>query len=169
MLPEIFKEPGWKELRLDINPAVQPDIVASITDMPKVATESVDGIWSSHNLEHLYPHEVQSALREFYRVLKSGGFALIAVPDIQSVAERVASDKLEEVLYVSPAGPISPIDILYGLRTALANGNLFMAHNTGFTATTLGNALMAAGFIKVSVKRDEHYNLWATAEKNVNI
>lgn len=164
-LHKTFQGPEWRELRLDINPAVNPDIVASMTDMPQVLSESVDAIWSSHNLEHLYPHEVPLALKEFYRVLKPGGTTLIALPDLQRVAEAVASDRLEDVLYNSPAGPISPIDIIYGYRPSLSAGNLYMAHKTGFTAKTIGQHLLSAGFTTVSVKGDEYYNLWATAVK----
>jgi predicted SAM-dependent methyltransferase len=43
--------------------------------MKAVASESVDAIFSSHNIEHLYPHEVPVALAEFIRVLKPGLFA----------------------------------------------------------------------------------------------
>jgi predicted SAM-dependent methyltransferase len=64
-----FRSDGWRELRLDINPAVEPDIIASMTQMDAVASGSVDAVWSSHNLEHPYAHEVPLALAEFYRVL----------------------------------------------------------------------------------------------------
>ena len=37
-----------------------------------------------------------------------------------------------------------------------------MAHNTGFTSTSLGNALAHAGFVEVLVKRDK-FDLWALA------
>jgi len=60
-----FNTPEWQELRLDIDPEVQPDIMASMLEMTPVATASVDAIFSSHNIEHLYPHEVPVALREF--------------------------------------------------------------------------------------------------------
>jgi predicted SAM-dependent methyltransferase len=149
-----FRAPGWREVRYDIDPAVRPDIVGSITDMAAIATASVDAVWSSHNVEHLYAHEVPVALAEFHRVLKPGGFALITLPDLQKVAELVAADGLEDVAYVSPAGPIHPLDMLYGWRRSIAEGNLFMAHHTGFTARTLDQALRRAGF-----------NFWARGTK----
>ena len=65
-----FHGPEWREIRLDLDPAVRPDIVCSITDMSPVAADCVDAIWSSHNLEHLQRHEVPLALAEFVRVLK---------------------------------------------------------------------------------------------------
>ena len=158
-----FPRGEWNELRLDIDPGVAPDIQASITDMPMVPDASVDAVWSAHNLEHLAPHEVSVALAEFFRVVRPGGFVLVTVPDLQQVASLVADDKLEDAAYISAMGPIAPLDMLYGLRQALANGNHFMAHRTGYTATTLDSAFTRAGFTPVRVIRDGHFALWATA------
>ena len=162
-LHETFRGQDWREVRLDINPAVSPDIVASMTNMEGVADAAFEAVYSSHNLEHLHPHEVATALAEFRRVLKPYGFALITVPDLQQVAEYVAADKAEETVLMTNKGPITPLDILYGFRPFLANGNLFMAHNFGFTASTLRAALLEAGFADVAVERDGEFNLWAMA------
>ncbi len=62
-----FNTPDWTELRLDIDASVAPDIIGTMTDMSAVADASVDAIFSSHNIEHLYPHEVPVALAEFLR------------------------------------------------------------------------------------------------------
>jgi SAM-dependent methyltransferase len=161
-----FRGAGWKEVRVDIDVAVKPDIVASITDLRVVPSTSVDAVWSSHSLEHLYAHEVPAALQEFRRVLKSGGFALITVPDLQQVAQLIAADKLDEPAYVSPSGPVAPLDILYGYRPLLAKGQKFMAHHTGFTRKTLGQALLGARFEMVRIWTDDQRNLWAAAYKN---
>lgn len=161
-----FQGEEWRELRLDIDPAVEPDIVGTMTDMSAVADSSVDAIYSSHNIEHLYPHEVSFALAEFRRVLKVDGFAVITCPDLQSVAALIAQDKLTEPAYVSPAGPIAPLYILYGLRTAMAAGNLYMAHRCGFTMRVLMGTLQAAGFQRVAGKqRTQTFDLWALATK----
>ena len=163
-LPTAFFAPdAWREVRLDIDPGVAPDIVASITDMATVDSGSVDAVWSAHNLEHLFAHEVPLALAEFRRVLRLGGFALVTMPDLQRAAELVAQDRLDEPAYLSPAGPIAPLDMLFGHGAAIAAGNHFMAHRTGFTARTLEGALRRAGFGMVRVVRDESFALWATA------
>ncbi len=162
-LHETFRGPDWKELRLDINPKVNPDIVASITDMSPVADASCDALYSSHNLEHLHPHEVQPALREFRRVLRPYGFALITLPDLTQVAECIARGEEEKPVLMTNRGPITPLDILYGFRPFLEAGNLFMAHNFAFTAATLKAALLEAGFAQAHVERDGEFNLWATA------
>lgn len=118
------------------------------------ALRLIDAVFSSHNIEHLHPHEVAPALLEMRRVLKPIGFLLITLPDLQEVARHVAEGRLEDCLYMSPMGPISPLDILYGHRPSLAAGNLFMTHRTGFTGGTLAAALIGAGFAAAVVQRN---------------
>jgi len=159
-----FNRDHWRELRLDIDESVQPDLVGTMTDMSAVGSASVDAVFSSHNIEHLYPHEVPLALAEFKRVLKPEGFVVITCPDLQSVCELIAQDKLTEPAYESPAGPIAPLDILYGHRPPMAAGNLYMAHRCGFTQKVLIGTLQAAGFPTVAaVRRAPAFDLWALA------
>lgn len=160
-----FNTEEWQELRLDIDPAVKPDIVGTMLDMSAVENTSVDAIFSSHNIEHLYPHEVPAALAEFKRVLKPDGFVVITCPDLQSVAALIAEDKLTEAAYTAPAGPIAPLDILYGHRPQLAAGNLYMAHRCGFTKKVLSGTLQSAGFSSVATTRrtTPFFDLWAVA------
>lgn len=157
-----FQPQDWQEVRLDIDAAAQPDIVADITDMKMVESGSFDAVYSSHNLEHLYPHQVPVALGEFRRVLRPEGYALILLPDLRSVAKRIAEDKLEDILYQSPAGPVAPLDVLYGFRPSLARGQLYMAHKTGFTAKTLASTLARSGFATVLCATvEKRYEVWA--------
>jgi protein O-GlcNAc transferase len=161
-----FQTPEWKELRLDIDSANEPDIVGSMLNMESVADDSVDAIYSSHNIEHVYAHEVSLVLKEFVRVLKPDGFLIVTCPDLQTVAQLVADDKLTEAAYQSPAGPITPLDILYGHRPALAQGNHFMAHKCGFTLKVLLATLRENGFTSWAGKRRPlAFDLWAIASK----
>lgn len=160
----VFPAEDWRELRLDIDPAAEPDIVASMTDMPAVPDGSVDAVWSSHNLEHLDAHEVPRALREFLRVLRPGGHLLLIVPDLQAVATLVAADRVDEPLYQSGVGQVYPLDVLYGFGPALATGNRFMAHRTGFTPRMLGALLQGVGFEPAAIwRRAEAYELQVRA------
>lgn len=162
-----FNSDAWSELRFDIDESVKPDLIGTMTDMSAVADESVDAIFSSHNIEHLYPHEVPLALSEFLRVLKPEGFLVVTCPDLQSVCALVAADKLTEAAYTAPAGPIAPLDILYGHRPPMARGNLYMAHRCGFTRKVLTGTLQAAGFKMIAAKaRPAAFDLWAIASKN---
>jgi SAM-dependent methyltransferase len=150
-LHQRFRGPEWREIRVDLDPNVEPDLVASITDLHPIAEGSVDAVWSSHNLEHLSAHEVPLALREFFRVLRPAGIVLITLPDLQQVAEFIVADKLEEVAYESAVGPITPLDCVFGLGKDIAAGRTLMAHRTGFTATTLRKHLERAGFGNVRI------------------
>lgn len=148
-----FAPPAWEEVRLDIDPQWKPDIVASITDLSGIQAESFDAIYSSHNIEHLYAHEALQALREFRRVLNGDGFALIITPDLRSIAEAIIEVGAEAPLYESPAGTVTAVDMLYGMRAKVAEGNAFMAHRTGFTSETLFRWFMRAGFGAASTAR----------------
>jgi hypothetical protein len=160
---------GWKEVRFDIDPSAKPDLIGTMTNMASVDSGTMDALFSSHNVEHLYPHEVPLAFAEFRRVLKDDGFAVITCPDLQSVARLVAEDKLTEIAYHSPGGPITPLDILFGHGASLYRGNLYMAHHVGFTRKVLHATLEAAGFPSVaSLARGyaPYFDLWALASRS---
>jgi len=104
----------------------------------------------------------EAALREFRRVLKPAGLALITLPDLQSIAHRIVEADALEPAYVSQLGPITPLDMLYGFLPALAGGNLYMAHHTAFTGRTLLAHLAQAGFAySVAQRHVSAYSLWA--------
>ena len=146
----------YKETRLDISETNKPDIVANMTDMGDIG--EFDAVFCQHALEHLYPHEVPVALSEFRRVLKTGGSAMVFVPDLEDVKPT------EEVILMSPAGPITGLDMIYGYRKVLKEMP-HMAHNTGFIEDTLNKAFVDAGFSKVHTKRMGNYNLMAVGLK----
>lgn len=164
-----FNTSEWEELRLDIDPSVRPDFLGSMVDMSVINAGSVNAIFSSHNIEHLYPFEVPKALKEFQRVLAKDGFLVLTCPDLQSVCKLIAEDQLTDTAYMSPAGPITPLDILYGFRPSLSKGDLYMAHRCGFTRKVLHATLKASGFESVVTyarPRSPFFDLWALATKN---
>lgn len=165
-LHKSYRNDGWEEVRFDLEAELEPDIVGDMCDMHMIDDESFDAIWTSHTLEHVYPHQVTTTLNEFFRVLKKGAHALVTMPNIQKVAAEVAKGNLEEPLYESVSGPICAIDIMYGWRHALSKGTYSMAHKTGFTPKTLTNHLEKAGFINIQTQ-EEGWNLWAVAHKAV--
>ncbi len=137
--------------------------MGSILDIERsFEPQSFDVIWSSHVLEHLYAHEIFPTLCQFHRVLKSDGFALIMSPDLEAVAHFIVEQGVAAVAYNSPAGPIRPLDMLYGHSRAIEDGHIHMAHRTGFTAERLGNLLLMAGFQTVSVTT-ENFEVCALA------
>ena len=161
-----FANYNWKEIRFDIDPNAKPDIIGTIKDMKAVSDNSVDAIYSAHNIEHVFCHEVAQVLSEFKRVLKADGFALITCPDLTYVCELISQGKLLEPAYESRGGPISPIDIVYGHRASIAAGKHYMAHKCGFTPKVLNESLIDAGFKQVASRsRKSGYDIWAFATK----
>jgi predicted SAM-dependent methyltransferase len=141
--------PAWlgekyDEIRLDIDPDVQPDIVASMTHLGDIGP--FDLVYTTHCLEHLYPDEVPVALEEIRRVLKPGGGAIIIVPDLEGIKAT------DDVVYESPAGPITGHDMIYGMAAMVAD-NRYMAHRCGFVRESLDRALASAGFARRDVAR----------------
>lgn len=162
-LHPMFSGPAWNEVRVDIDPTVEPDIVASLTDLGVVASGSVQAVWCSHSLEHLCAHEVGPALAEFRRVLASDGFALIRSPDLEAVLTVAAEEGLDHLVYRSPAGPVTALDMIYGHAPSIARDKPHMRHGTGFTVRRLGRVLEDAGFARVCVGRTSDFTVWGAA------
>lgn len=152
--------PDWaheyRETRVDIDPSHNPDIVADMRELGEIG--QFHAIACNHALEHLEIDDAIKALVEFRRVLMPGGFAVVFVPDTEDIEAN------EDVLFVSPAGPITGLDLIHGMRSLLAD-NPYMAHKTCFTRETLENAFKKAGFGVVEVKRMEYHNLMCVAIK----
>ncbi|HUO54730.1 MAG TPA: methyltransferase domain-containing protein [Rhodoblastus sp.] len=161
-IPACFAPDQWQEVRLDIDPAARPDIVASLSNMRgKVADASFDALYSSHAIEHLFAHEVIPAFAEFRRVIKPNGFALVTCPDLAMIARYLLQHGAEAIAYESPAGPIRPIDMIFGHSRSIAEGRVAMAHRTGFTPARLARVALAAGFGEVRAIEGDYFDMWA--------
>jgi hypothetical protein len=161
-----FNDASWQEIRFDIDPACAPDILGTIVDMSQVSDASVEAIFSAHSIEHVYAHEVPRVIKEFWRILADDGFVVLTCPDLQSICQEVARDRLLEPLYTSESGPIAPLDVLYGHRPSIAAGRHHMAHKCGFTYSTLSGSFFSCGFRKVyGGRRPQAFDLWIIACK----
>lgn len=149
-IPEHYS--NWNHLVLDIDPRGGADIVCDARELLMQAADQYDAVYCSHNLEHYYHHEVPRVLAGFLHVLKPGGFAEIRVPDLVTVMKKMIQEDLdlENQLYVSPAGPITVRDVIYGSAKLIEqSGNDFMLHKTGFSHKSLGDSLHQAGFREI--------------------
>ncbi|MCB2015252.1 MAG: methyltransferase domain-containing protein [Sphingobium sp.] len=162
-LPQMFA--SWRHVRVDVDPEVRPDVVADITDLSPFNDNFADALWTAHCVEHLYQHQVVSALQGFLRILKPEGYAIVTVPDVQTIAKYVVEDKLHETIYDSPAGPISAHDVIFGHSRSVEQGNLHMAHRTAFTPSSLIDALQTAGFADFVISRRPNFELVAIGRK----
>ena len=70
VVPAMFEH--WRQLRVDVDPEVDPDVLADITDLSAIPSGFADAVWTAHCVEHLYIHQVPQALAEFRQGLGSG-------------------------------------------------------------------------------------------------
>jgi len=162
-LPAMFDT--WQRLRVDADPLAAPDLVADIVDLSAIASGSADAVWAAHCVEHVYAHQLRPAFSEFHRILNPDGFACILVPDLQAIARYIIEDRLHEVIYNSPAGPVTAHDILFGFGPAIAAGHWRMAHRCGFTPAVMLRRLGEIGFGETVLRRRPNLELAAIVSK----
>lgn len=138
-----FPAAEWQEIRLDVAGEVEPDIVADIRAIP-LEDECLDAVYTSHTLEHLPESGVRQALGEFRRILKPEGQLVIRVPDLAIVAREIVEGRMTEKLYDSAAGPVRPLDMLFGMQVWVDRSE-WMGHRMGFTLRSLADMLGEAG------------------------
>lgn len=154
-IPE--KYGGWDHILLDVDDGPDVDLVLDAREMVNrisVPSEGYDVVYCAHNLEHYYDHDVPKVLMGFVRWLKPGGEVHIIVPNLgQLICDMIDLQiDLEDVLYQSDAGPITPLDVMFGFRKEIEeSGQDYYAHKTGFTARRLHKCLEKAGFKDVTV------------------
>ena len=89
-----------------------------------IEDESFDFVYSSHCLEHMY--DVQTALKNWFRVVRKGGFLILAIPhrDLyekkKSLPSRWNSDH-KHMFLIGKAEPPDTLDIVEEIRAALNN------------------------------------------------
>jgi hypothetical protein len=131
---------NWKEIRVDGYENDTADIITSIVDLEKIPSNSVDCVWASHVVEHNYWHDLPMVFKSIMRVLKEDGFAIIRVPDIGSITNKIENGLLDTI-YETSGGPVSAIDMLYGHRRFVQTWGDGMCHKTGFTKTSMEQIL----------------------------
>lgn len=126
-----YKPDGF--LTVDLDASHHPDLVADVTDLSALASESVDEIMASHILEHLPWPESFRALSEWARVLRRGGALSISIPDLGLLAKLIADGK----------NTWHATGLLYGLGRL---HNRLEAHQFGYTRGMLIEMLESLGF-----------------------
>lgn len=173
-IPVRFKNDNWHEVRLDIDQRVNPDIVADIRDLSLVPSASYDAVFSPHNIEHLKYHEVDTALQNFYRIIKPTGFLVLLAPNLRRIAQFIVENDIDTPMLETGLGPIAPVDVLYGFRPWIRHGNDFMIHKTGFTPELLFRRLEENRFRKIvitvatsEIPLEHSFNMAAVAYKGL--
>ena len=124
------------------------DICWDITKGIPLESETMEGIYTEHCLEHISFLECQEAIKDFYRILKPKGIVRIIVPDGELYIDLYTRSKKGENVkfpYVSDEEkqngftPIMPVN-----RIFREHGHLF-----AYDAETLTMLLKNAGFTNI--------------------
>jgi predicted SAM-dependent methyltransferase len=79
------RTPGWEVI--DANPGPCVDHVGNAADLSRFATATFTDVYASHVLEHFdYKDDLASTLKEWRRVLITGGTLHVSVPDLDILA-----------------------------------------------------------------------------------
>lgn len=124
----------WKKYPPRKKPEIQMDIRYPFNCPDNI----VDGIYSGHTLEHLWPDEAIRLLREFYRILKPTCWLRINIPDIEKYINFYIGKKSspEFLRFNTGCQAISTMTQNYG-------------HHSAWDVTLLTLTLKNTGFIKV--------------------
>ncbi len=101
---------------------------------------SVTAIFSSHVLEHLFPREAESLLKECCRVLEPAGVCRVVVPDLDQVVKSYGAD--------------NPNEFLRSIFEAAGRGNIKNAHHWGYTGNSLTRLMKDCGFQNAFVRQN---------------
>jgi predicted SAM-dependent methyltransferase len=116
---------------VDVIPEVNPTIVAPMWNIP-VADGEVTHIYSSHALEHVEKRMVIPTLKEWNRLLRSGGLVELRVPDLEWCCRNWLEHMTNDW----------HMDTIYGNQEH--EGEF---HKTGFTHAIMLNYLTQAGLV----------------------
>lgn len=117
-------------VRFDIREEANPDVVCDIRSIPEPA-EKYDIVYSSHALEHFSHKGVIGVLKEWLRILKTGGELRLILPNLEWACQQVA--KTGEISWFANC-------IFYGEQNYPKN-----FHASGFTQKVLHSLLEATG------------------------
>jgi SAM-dependent methyltransferase len=124
---------------------------------------SLDAVYASHLLEHLYADEARKLLRECFRVLRPGGVLRMVVPDLRAAVMDYLN-RTDSYDFQNSAGAATPADFLNSkllLRSSSSTqGNVFNriysqlkdfhSHKYMYDAKSLCAEFSKIGFVDVS-------------------
>lgn len=103
--PIIIRSPHSEWVNIDICDSHKPDFVLDYTKdlVPTFGEKFFDLVYSCHSIEHVpFPGGLESALSQFYQVLRPGGVLRIVVPDLMKVATKYVANQDLRDIFVGP-------------------------------------------------------------------
>ena len=137
--------PGY--VNVDVAPAragQKPDVICDLHELTPFEDETADEILAVHVVEHFWRWEVVDVLKEWMRVLKTGGPMILECPNLQSACQQFLRDP-EAFAGPGPEGQRT-MWVFYGdprWRDPL------MVHRWGYTPRSLGQVMAEAGLVDI--------------------
>ena len=126
-------------INIDTRKKCNPDLVCDIRKLP-YKSNSIGGIYALDVLEHIPRSLVLSTLEYWYNILKIGGFLILRLPNVKSIAQKYLSGKID-------CNEFSRL--IYGGQE---ENDLPNFHNSGFDKETLKELLNSVGFKELNGK-----------------
>lgn len=145
--------PGF--IHIDLADFPHIDYHHQISDLPMFKNGAVDLIYCCHAFEYFDREEAKKVLKEWHRVLKSGGILRLAVPDFEAIVKVYFKYKKN----LEHRGILGP---LYGrIAVKSKKGEKIIYHKTVYDFKSLKKALKEAGF-----KNIRRYDWRKTVHRN---
>jgi len=125
---------GW--VNIDLHGWHKPDIVSDITNLTALADNYAGYALAQDILEHVHRDRCSTALREWNRVLRTGGLLEVRVPDVIALAQLMQAPERQ-----SPDEQATLLKCMFGTQSYAGD-----FHYNGFTKVSLTHDLSEAGF-----------------------
>jgi len=136
---------GWRHLKgftnVDVDPKMKPDLVDNVTTLEAIKGSSVDYLMSQHLFEHLYTDEINTALKNWFRVLKAGGTLSIECPELEKCIKLIMANSVEANFF----GFVG----IYGSETDAKKYGIFHMHKYCWSFNKLKFKLEQVGFVNI--------------------
>ena len=127
-------------VNIDLRKTTATDVVCGIKKLP-YPNDSVEIIELYHVIEHLPRHDLQEAMREWYRVLSPGGKLIIECPDFDIAVKQYFEGNEER------------LNSIFGLQRFPGDAHFF-----GYNCARLKNLLQNASFVYIEEKQPQDYH-----------
>lgn len=127
---------GWNTLDIVAGPEV--DYVGDCENLSQFDTSSIEALYASHVLEHVPYANLSATLKEWHRVVVPGGKIMVAVPDMNILAQLFVSSEIKG------ADKVFVMRMMFGGQLDKTD-----FHCIGFDLEILGVHLHIAGFIDI--------------------
>ena len=104
-----FGEASTTQLSTFLNTDILGETPIDITKPLPFADQSIDLIFSSHLIEHIYHRHFKRFLADSFRILKKGGEQIIATPSLEKLCRALygENDSIKRTIYETHIGKIT--------------------------------------------------------------